>query len=323
MNTCLSHPFRIVDWFRPVSRQALCLLISSAAWSGHAAANADLTKGSPGCPSFWDATQYTSKPFRQMGRLGINVLPVWYPQNILDKEDPLKVDQAALEDVAKNTLRKYVAPQALALVVPSWPSNSTYFFQKDRPNDIEIEAEISASVDRYVELAKQSRGLTSAKTGFFDVVPVRNYWAPQKPRTSKEYRAWQDENSRLASVAEAVDILFPSLYAYREDTDQWARYARETISESRRIAPGKKVFAFIWPKFHPSAKRSNTEDPYVSPKFWRKKLEVLYPIADGIVIWGGWDDESKKPKRWSNSMPWWVETKDFLENTMLVCAKGK
>jgi hypothetical protein len=47
---------------------------------------------------------------------------------------------------------------------------------------------------------------------------------------------------------------------------------------------------------------------YISPEFWRAQLNFCYKHADGIVIWGGWQQE------WDNDAPWWLETKKFLKD---------
>ncbi len=109
-------------------------------------------------------------------------------------------------------------------------------------------------------------------------------------------------DDELRPLARKVDILFPSLYTYYDDVEGWRTYARITLEEARRF--GKPVYAFLWPEFHDSNEK--LKGHYLPVDFWRMEMELCYELADGIVIWGGWQ------QTWDDHAPWWIETKAFL-----------
>ncbi|MBX7531762.1 hyaluronidase [Qipengyuania sp. 1XM1-15A] len=146
--------------------------------------------------------------------------------------------------------------------------------------------------------------------GIYEYLPRRNYWGSIGARDSPEFKEWQDLNTLMSSLARSVDLVFPSLYTFHDNPTQWQRYARAQISEARRIS-NKPVIPFIWPDFHYNG-TAGTLEP-IPRKFWRLQLETLVSIADGIVIWGGWDPISRERVPWDNQAPWWIETLCFLQ----------
>jgi hypothetical protein len=47
-------------------------------------------------------------------------------------------------------------------------------------------------------------------------------------------------------------MFFSILYTFYADRQGWVAYAIAQISEARRKAKGKPVYAFIWPQYHES-----------------------------------------------------------------------
>jgi hypothetical protein len=100
----------------------------------------------------------------------------------------------------------------------------------------------------------------------------------------------------------------PSLYTFYDsphDRSDWVRWARMTLTEARRY--GKPVYPFLWPQFHES-------DPKVAGKpvpgdYWQMELETVHPLADGIILWGGWSNGRQTP--WDEQTEWWQVTKRF------------
>ena len=147
--------------------------------------------------------------------------------------------------------------------------------------------------------------------GIYDYLPRRNYWDSLKPLHSPSFKEWQDLNTLMSPLESSVDVLFPSLYTFHDNPRQWQRYARAQVREARRISD-KPVIPFIWPDFHYNGKAGPLEA--ISRAFWRLQLDTLAEIADGIVIWGGWDPSTRKRVMWNDNAPWWVETRLFLRD---------
>ena len=147
--------------------------------------------------------------------------------------------------------------------------------------------------------------------GIYDYLPRRNYWDSLQPTRSPRFKEWQDLNTLMSPLESSVDVLFPSLYTFHDNPQQWQRYARAQVSEARRIS-NKPVIPFIWPDFHYNGKDGPLNA--IPRAFWRLQLDTLAEIADGIVIWGGWDPAARKRVVWDDEAPWWVETRLFLRD---------
>src|SRR5690606_26877227 len=104
-------------------------------------------------------------------------------------------------------------------------------------------------------------------------------------------------------LAAAVDIIFPSLYTFYDQPEQWQRYAIGNVAEARQY--GKPVYPFIWPQFHDSGAE-------IPSTFWRQQLETVYAEADGLVIWS----PARGRPTWNPSAPWWQATTDFLQSRL-------
>jgi len=113
-------------------------------------------------------------------------------------------------------------------------------------------------------------------------------------------------NNTFQPVANAVNVVYPSIYTFYTDQEGWKKYAIAQVAEARRLAPGKPVYAFIWPRYHESNKALNNQ--YIAADFWRFQLETLYQVADGVVIWGGWQEP------WNERADWWIQTQAFMQS---------
>ena len=106
----------------------------------------------------------------------------------------------------------------------------------------------------------------------------------------------------MDELAEHVDIVLPSLYTFYNDPQGWDVFAAALLQSARRY--NKPVYAFLWPEFHVSNQFLRGKN--LPGNFWRHELEFCRARADGIVIWGGWQEQ------WDENAEWWLETKSFL-----------
>jgi hypothetical protein len=119
---------------------------------------------------------------------------------------------------------------------------------------------------------------------------------------------WHRQNDALKVLEPSVDMLFPSGYTLVKDKRAWIKQVRATVCEARRLSK-KPVYVFIWPEFHEGSVYKNTPVP---ADLWADELDTLVEIADGMVIWGGWDFPKNKLKTWDESEAWWQVTKGRL-----------
>jgi hypothetical protein len=144
--------------------------------------------------------------------------------------------------------------------------------------------------------------------GVYGTVPIPDYWRAIRDPTSEEFRSWQQDNDRLEGISDRVDALYPSIYTFYMDRQGWVTYAIAQITEARRKAKGKPVYAFLWPQYHESNRLLGLRP--LDPDYWELQLNTVYQHADGVVIWGGWGDNG--PESWNEEAPWWQATKRFL-----------
>jgi hypothetical protein len=145
--------------------------------------------------------------------------------------------------------------------------------------------------------------------GVYGTVPVPDYWRAIRPSVSSEFQSWQQDNDRLEGISQRADVLFPSLYTFYLDRQGWVTYAIAQITEAKRKANGKPVYAFLWPQYHESNRLLGLRP--LEPDYWELQLNTVYQHADGLVIWGGWGNHGPEP--WNEAAPWWQVTKRFLQ----------
>lgn len=163
------------------------------------------------------------------------------------------------------------------------------------------ETTVRNSIEKFLTIARSFKEINSSSAlGFYMVLPIRDYWRAIFPNKVDSYNEWIDENAALMPIAGSVDAVFPSLYTFYDDPKTWKKYAIENIKEARKY--GKPVYAFLWPRYHNS---STLRGEYISQQFWKLQLETCFQYADGIVLWGGKDEQ------WNEKAPWWIEVKRF------------
>lgn len=171
-------------------------------------------------------------------------------------------------------------------------------------------SQVRASVSKYMTVLQWFKeAAPGLPVGYYGAPPIRDYWKSLKSPMSKEWASFAKENDQLRSLAESVDILFPSLYTYYTDRGGWVRYAYAQIAEARRLANGKPVYVFLWPQYHDS--NPSLAWAHLPADFWRLQLQMAKQYADGIVIWGGWGPSGRV--NWDENAAWWKVTKEFMK----------
>lgn len=146
------------------------------------------------------------------------------------------------------------------------------------------------------------------RVGAYGTVPLPDYWRAIRGPASKEHQAWQQDNDRLEELAAQLDALYPSLYTFYPDRQGWVNFAVAQLTEAKRKANGKPVYAFLWPQYHDSNAKLRLQP--VEPEYWELQLNTVYQYADGLVIWGGWGDHGAES--WNDEAPWWQVTQRFM-----------
>ncbi len=144
--------------------------------------------------------------------------------------------------------------------------------------------------------------------GFYGLLPTGGWGASIVRGDMHNIAKWKQHNDAIAPLNATVDVLYPIGYTLDKDRASWAKQIRSTICEARRISK-RPVYVFVWPEFHEGSRFKNTPIPADQ---WRDQLDVLAPIADGIVVWGGYDLVKNRLKTWDENEAWWTVTKQRM-----------
>ena len=143
------------------------------------------------------------------------------------------------------------------------------------------------------------------QVGYYAMVPQRDTFAALQPWHAS-FNLWKDRNTQVQSIADAVDVLYPSLYTLYADEQRWSDYAIQNILEARRLAKGKPIFPMLWPEYHQFADRKAGQ--YIDSEFWLQQLTTVYRMCEGVVIWKVADGQI-----WNAQLPWIQATREFME----------
>ena len=216
---------------------------------------------------------------------------VWNVKNVTGELPPRKI----VCDFIKRIDKRY---EWVILDIEHWPLNLR------RASREEVEENLS----KYIQVVKWARQCgPNFKFGYYAQVPIGDHEYVLKESRTKEKIFWEEQHLNLLPFVEHVDALFPSLYTAHTDPEKWEILANEYIRIARKIAGDKPVYAYLWPMYHPGVK--GKKDHFVEGAYWKKQLQVTYDLADGIVLWGGWNNG---PMDWDENAEWWQVTKKFV-----------
>lgn len=143
-------------------------------------------------------------------------------------------------------------------------------------------------------------------SGVYGYLPVRDLHIHKYPETSEQYKDWQMLNDLINEVAiKNSEFLTPSFYTFRDDREEWRLSTIAGLKEAKRIAGKRKVYAYLWPIYHPNGNLNPKALQPIEPDFWRLQLETVSAHADGVVIY--LHDVGKFDPNW----PWWKVTKEY------------
>ena len=145
--------------------------------------------------------------------------------------------------------------------------------------------------------------------GFYRLLPRRDPSAAYLGPGTAQHDAWQAHNDRVAaSLEDAVDVFFPSLYVLhlgdqnQTTAERWTTFAMGNIEEAVRIADGKPVLPFLSLYYHPNGSRDDYPAlprnlkgwQWVEPELLLYQMMKLDELADGFVLF------NDLPTPWSN-----------------------
>jgi len=255
----------------------------------------------------FDATLYQRKP--DLSVSGVRPLHIAYePRLFTDSAratralDAMPTDglMRAQAEAARTSRSEY-----LVIDIESW---SIY-------NSTNYPREAATSIARFTQVIEQARRIApELKLGLFSPLPVNSGYdrlvAPQGSAADREMR---HDNDNLLSLAARVDAIFPIGYTMTDDRQEWRFVVAKQVAEARRLNPDVPIYLFLWARYVDYGPiRAELKLRWIEREYWRYQLQAAYELADGIVLWGGWDPQHNRPQQWDAAAPWWAETADFL-----------
>jgi hypothetical protein len=241
----------------------------------------------------FDATLYRNKP--SLREYDVHPLSILYEDRFWPPGSPHS-DLPPEELVRSLAKHVRITPEPVVIDIERWPLKG---------NDSTVRSTIGKILLLLSWLRSEA---PNVKLGFYGTLPLPDYWRAIRDSASSEHRSWQRDNDRLDDIGDRVDALFPSIYTFYPDRQGWVEYAVAQLTEARRKAKGKPVYAFLWPQYHESNFLAGLWP--LEPDYWELQLNTVYQYADGVVIWGGWG--SQGPEAWDEEAPWWQVTQRFL-----------
>ncbi|MFA7231208.1 MAG: hypothetical protein WC071_08045, partial [Victivallaceae bacterium] len=219
------------------------------------------------------------------------------------------------EHIASLVKNITVAKSPVIYDIEHWPLDIRKSVKTVADDDISTASNkaVDASMDKMIHIISESKKVNpNVKYGYYACVPLREYWTPVKNNPEK-MKQWHEANDYLKPLADSVDVICPSLYAFYADHDGWVKYAKANIAEAKRLANGKPVYAYLWPKYHNSNKESGKK--FIDGNFWKLQLETVYNSGiDGVIIWDSpLVVNNPADKVWNPNREWWKETVSFLK----------
>ncbi len=234
----------------------------------------------------FDTMLHEDKP--ETSALGLVPMRIVYAGSMWPQNDPREEPHEATIRSVANTLPKLNSPVIIDI---------EHWHVRNEPDSV-IRKNI-AKYEQVVDIFRDER--PELFFGYYSLIPIRDYWAPVGG-DAERIAEWQEANANLTGLAEHVDAVFPSLYTFYEDREGWKTYAQANIEEARKY--GKPVYPFLWFEYHDS--NQELKGTQIPADYWRMQLDLCRELADGIVIWGGWQ------RVWNENAAWWLETKKFL-----------
>lgn len=260
----------------------------------------------------FDGTAYAAKPSLKTD--GVLPLYIAYEPNLFAERDRARRAKDAMPEdrlfEAQAANARKMGSRFMVIDIESW---SVYRSDK-------YPREVADNVSRHERTVAQARRLApDLQLGLFSPLPVSSgYERLIAPAGSALHAQMVGDNDNLTALAASVDAIFPIGYTFTEDRAEWRRSVATQVSEARRLRGDVPIYVFLWPQYAdygPVPKELRWR--WIPADYWLFQLQSVHELADGVVIWGGWDGENRRARRWDSQAAWWLTTKRFIKEANL------
>lgn len=110
------------------------------------------------------------------------------------------------------------------------------------------------------------------------------------------------------SLSSFSDFILPANFAINDDTITWKRSFYLSVKEARLSNPSKQIYAHFYTDYYNNTSNFGKANMPISYSTWEVMLESALKMCDGVVI------SSFGNSSWSESLPFWIATKDFINS---------
>ena len=163
---------------------------------------------------------------------------------------------------------------------------------------LDVESDLMFNPEKFTEVQYIADRVGPAQYGFFGV--------PTPPWGFDQYGiAWKAWIMQFADVLKNTDAFFPGAYLTTTDIKRYLTMIDAMVGICREIDPKKPVYPFLWWNYAdwvaiPEAGK------YMGSDNWNQMIKHTLRVADGAVIWGGYQ------QRWDNTADWWRILANYL-----------
>lgn len=194
------------------------------------------------------------------------------------------------------------------------------------------EKNVHARGRRYLDYSKISKAANISRNNNIPVCLDVEHWQIQVPKereyaTSKykelikSYRKIDSKNKvsvfHYGSISKEIynvsTVIYPAYYTHSANQNEWESMVRNSVSAIRKMG-NKPIYAFIWPQYNNVPSKHNLGFTFIDTDVWRKQLELIYELCDGVVIWTHYNDKNGSKINFSTQSPWFQETLSFMRS---------
>ena len=168
----------------------------------------------------FDALVFKNKP--DLSAYGIKEINIIYEGNLWDKSGKNK-GVISEDSVIRSSIPFKDKSVEVVLDIETWDEGKG-----------ESDEKLQIKMQKYLKvLGWYKKHNKDNLIGFYGFVPRGDYWRVIKRVDNLEYQEWIADNNKHIAIANAVDVLYPSLYTFYKDQEQWKLFAKAQLLEAR------------------------------------------------------------------------------------------
>lgn len=139
-----------------------------------------------------------------------------------------------------------------------------------------------SAIDEMIDYTQAFKAIyPNKKVGWYNL-PNQNYWDRND--------LWKYQNKSLNRLMKEVDVIFPSVYDFYQNSSSDENYIKDNVKLGLEIAEGKPVYPFIMYRYHES--NQNVGIQLIPITEFKSQYSYIFDVehngkrANGFWLWG-------------------------------------